>query len=97
MTQVLALAIQLDDMIRRGEAASFADLARLGCLTCERISQIMKLLWLAPEIQREILSLPHTHRRFPVGEVAARRIAETPLWDEQNEAWRKLKEINRLA
>ena len=38
----------------------YADLARLGCLTRERMSQIMELVWLAPDIQREILEFPST-------------------------------------
>src|SRR5580692_10385346 len=58
VTQVMALAIHFQDMIQRGEAQDYADLARLGCLTRERMSQIMELVWLAPDIQREILEFP---------------------------------------
>ena len=54
----MALAIQFQDMIQRGEARDYADLARLGCLTRERMSQIMELVWLAPDIQQEILEFP---------------------------------------
>jgi hypothetical protein len=86
--EVLALALQFDDMIRRGVAKDHADLARLGCISKERISQIMRLVWLAPDIQQEILSLPRTPRgRFPVGEVALRKIASMILWAEQRAAW----------
>ena len=46
VTQVLALAIHFQDMISRGEARDYADLARLGCLTRERMSQIMELLFI---------------------------------------------------
>src|SRR6202142_2439023 len=71
VTQVLALAIQFQDMIQRGEARDYADLARLACLTRERMSQIMELLWLAPDIQQEILGFPPTGAtRFPISEVA---------------------------
>lgn len=58
VTQVLALAIHFQDMIQRGGARSYADLARLGCITRERISQVMELIWLAPDIQQEILEFP---------------------------------------
>src|ERR1700676_432018 len=76
VTQVLALAIQLQDMIQRGEARDYADLARLGCITRERMSQVMELVWLAPDIQREILEFPPTGAaRFPISEVAVRRVA----------------------
>ena len=58
--QILALAIHFEEMVRTGEARNHADLARPGCITRERVSQIMKLRWLAPDIQAEILQLPRT-------------------------------------
>jgi hypothetical protein len=88
VTQVLALAIQFQDMIERGDARDYADLARLGCLSRERMSQIMELIWLAPDIQQEILGFPSTRTsRFPVSEAAVRRIAAEPSWEEQRNLW----------
>src|ERR1700730_13883067 len=81
VTQVMARAIQFQDMIQRGEARDYADLARLGCLTRERMSQIMELVWLAPDIQQEILELPPTvGGRFPASELAIRKIASILSW-----------------
>ena len=98
VTQVMALAIQFQDMIQRGEARDYADLARLGCLTRERMSQIMELIWLAPDIQREILECKPTYTtRFPISEVAVRRIAAELAWDAQRLAWRKLKQDTHLG
>ena len=98
VTQVLALAIYFQDMIVRGEARDYADLARLGCITRERISQVMELIWLAPEIQQEILEFPPNKTgRFPVSEVAARRVAAELLWDTQRELWRNLKQDSHLG
>ena len=92
VTQVMALAIQFQDMIQRGEARDYADLARLGCLTRERMSQIMELVWLAPDIQKEILEFPPSGAaRFPISEVAVRRIASPLSWNEQRHAWQTLK------
>ena len=92
VTQVVALAIQFQDMIQRGEARDYADLARLGCLTRERMSQIMELVWLAPDIQQEILEFPPSATaRFPISEVAVRRIAGLLAWNEQRSAWQTLK------
>jgi hypothetical protein len=92
VTQVMALAIQFQDMIQRGEARDYADLARLGCLTRERMSQIMELVWLAPDIQQEILEFPPSGAaRFPISEVAVRRIASPLSWNEQRHAWLTLK------
>lgn len=92
VTQVMALAIQFQDMIQRGEARDYADLARLGCLTRERMSQVMELVWLAPDIQREILEFRPTEMpRFPISEVAVRMIAGLLPWSEQRSAWQLLK------
>ncbi len=97
VTQVLALAIQFQDMIQRGDARDYADLARLGCLTRERMSQIMELIWLAPDIQQEILEFPPTTKpRFPINEVAVRGIAAKLDWSEQRQVWRKLKQERHL-
>ena len=98
VTQVLALAIQFQDMIQRSEARDYADLARLGCITRERMSQIMELIWLAPDIQQEILEFPTSKTwRFPISEVAVRRVAEHLVWEDQREAWCNLKQNNHLA
>lgn len=97
MTQVLALAIQFQAMLQRGDARDYADLARLGCLTRERMSQIMELIWLAPDIQQEILDFPPTTKpRFPINEVAVRDIAAKLDWSEQRQVWRKLKQDRHL-
>lgn len=97
VTQVLALAVHFQDMIDRGDACNYADLARLGCLTRERMSQIMELIWLAPDIQAEILEFPSTATsRFPVSEVAVRNIADKLRWAEQRELWASLKKQNHL-
>jgi len=51
----MALAIRFDDLIRRGEVRDYADLARLGHVSRARITQIMNLLNLAPDIQERLL------------------------------------------
>jgi len=97
VTQVMALAIQFQDMIQRGEARDYADLARLGCLTRERMSQIMELVWLAPDVQQEILEFrPTGAPRFPISEVAARRIGSFLAWPEQRSAWQLLKNSSHI-
>lgn len=88
ITQVLALALQFQEMIDSGEVRGYVDLARLGCVSRERISQIMVLTWLAPDIQEAILRLPHTPRgRFPIDEGMLRGIARVPLFEVQRERW----------
>ncbi len=87
--QVLGLALQFQEMIDRGELRDYADLARLGCVSRERISQIMMLVWLAPDIQKAVLRLPPSGRA-PFSEGALRRIAKMPLWEDQRRASREL-------
>jgi hypothetical protein len=97
ITQVLALAIHLEDMIRRREAKDYADLARLSCLCRERISQIVRLNYLAPDIQVELLYLaPTASGRFPISETALRNIANLLSWDDQRLEWKSLKQMHRL-
>jgi hypothetical protein len=98
VAQVLALALQFQEMIDTGEVRGYADLARLGCVSRERISQIMILTWLAPDIQQAILMLPPTPGgHFPICEDMLHPIARLPLWEEQRERWRKFKQDKQLA
>ena len=97
VTQVLALAIQFQDMLQRGDARDYADLARLAGVGRERLSQIMKLIWLAPDIQIELLYLPPTTGgRYPISEVAVRSIAVRLSWAEQRALWATLKHGERM-
>jgi len=97
VTQVLALAIYLEDLIRRGEAKDYADLARLSCLCRERISQIVRLNYLAPDIQIELLYLPPTRGRYPISETAVRKIANLLSWADQGIEWAALKQRHGLG
>lgn len=98
ITQVLALAIHLEDMIRRGEAKDYADIGRLTCLCRERVSQIMRLNYLAPDIQVEMLYLPPiTAGRYPISEAAVRKIANLLSWADQRREWERLKQIHHLS
>src|SRR5580700_6367761 len=57
ITRLMALAIKFQDMVDRGEVRDYADLARLGYVTRARLTQVMNLLLLAPDIQEEIMKL----------------------------------------
>jgi hypothetical protein len=98
ITHTVARALMFEHAIANGEAADFADLARLTATTRERVSQVMKMMRLAPDIQDEILRLPpvrRPQRAITVPEVEV--IAEEELWDDQRESWRKLKQQNGLS
>jgi hypothetical protein len=55
VSRLMALAIKFQDMVDRGEVRDYADLARLGYVTRARLTQIMNLLLLAPDIQERVL------------------------------------------
>lgn len=76
VARLMALAIRLDQLIRDGVVADQAELARLGHVTRARLTQIMNLLCLAPDLQEEILFLPTFERgRNPLTEKQLRPIA----------------------
>ncbi len=59
----MALAIKMQGMVDRGEVKDYAELARLAKVTRARITQIMNLNLLSPEIQEWLLFLePETGR-----------------------------------
>jgi hypothetical protein len=97
VTQVLALALSFQDMIATGSAQNYTDLANRTGVTTERLSQVMKLIWLAPAIQQEILWLPGTSTRYPLTERALRPIAARWSWSEQLKLWDDLKKELRLG
>lgn len=60
VSKLMALAIRFDGLVRQGRVCDYAELARVGRVSRARLTQIMNLLNLAPEIQEEILFLPRT-------------------------------------
>ena len=92
VSRLLALALHMDDLRRQGEVTDYAELARLAMVTRARMTQIMSLLLLAPDIQEEILFLPRSDGGLdPIREKAVRPIASVPDWRKQRAMWRDLK------
>jgi hypothetical protein len=87
----MALAMRVDELIRSGEVASYAELAQLGHVTRARLSQIMSLLCLAPDIQEDILFLPRTVKgRDPVQLRQLLPIAIIADWRRQRIRWKSM-------
>jgi hypothetical protein len=85
----MALAIKFEQMVARGEVRDYADLARLGFVTRARITQIMNLLNLAPDIQEAILLLrATTEGRDPISERRLRKLTSIVHWSRQRNLWR---------
>lgn len=91
ITRLMALAIKLDGLIASGAITDQAELARAGCITRARATQIMALLSLAPDIQEAILDLPPvTAGRDPVTERDVRPIAAELDWERQRTLWAQM-------
>ena len=91
VARLTALAIRFDQLIHEGSAADQASLARLGHVSRARLTQIMNLLTLAPDIQEEILQLAPTQRgREHLSERQLRPIAALVNWPRQRRKWATL-------
>ena len=94
VARLMALALRFDGLIRAGEVKDHAELARLGHVTRARISQIMSLLLLAPDIQEELLFLPAVQRgRAPILLCHLWPIAANPDWTSQRRKWHALRRL----
>jgi hypothetical protein len=97
--RLMALAVKFDGMLREDVVTDYADLARLGLITRARMTQIMNLLNLAPNIQEQIMFLPErTEGRETVAERNLRPQARIVSWGRQRKLWRNLaKTFNPVA
>jgi hypothetical protein len=83
ITRLMALAIKFQDMIDRGEVKDYADLARLGFVTRARVTQIMNLCLLSPDIQEQLLFSVESAASAGITERKLRGIASAVSWKEQ--------------
>jgi hypothetical protein len=83
-SRLMALAIYCDYLIRTGAVESQTDLDAFGHITTARMTQIMALLNLAPDIQEEILFLPLTrHGHDAIKESDVNLLINTFDWQVQ--------------
>ena len=88
IARLMALAIRFDHLIASRQVVNQAELARLGRVSRARLTQIMNLVLLAPEIQEELLFLScGPSERPPVYLRQLQPIATTPDWNEQRKQW----------
>lgn len=91
IARLMALAIRGEKLIHEGVVADQSELARFGHITTARMTQIMSMLSLAPDIQEQILLLPLTERgRDAVKETDVRPITATLDWRKQRRMWAAL-------
>jgi hypothetical protein len=81
----------MEGLIRAGGIADYSSVAQLGHVSRARITQIMNLLLLAPDIQEQILFLASPGRgRDPIRLAQLQPIARVLDWNRQRALWAAL-------
>ena len=92
IARLMALAIRLDGLLRAETFKDYAEIAQLGRVTRARMTQIMNLLNLAPDIQEHLLFLSVMKS---INERNLRPVANRINWDEQRSLFQKLLSMRR--
>lgn len=88
VSRLMALAIHFDRLICEGKVRDQSELARLAHVTQPRMTQIMNLKHLAPDIQEELLFLHRaTQGRDSIHERMLRPVAAEIDWSPQRRLW----------
>ncbi len=88
IARLAALALRFDQLVCDGEVTNFAEIACVGHVTRARVTQIMNLLNLAPDIIDDILHLPLVTRgKDSISEHDLRPIAAELIWTKQRAMW----------
>ncbi len=91
VARLLALAMHVEHLVQTAVVPNYATVARLGHVSRARLTQILNLTLLAPDIQEAILFLPLIQRGpDPIKERDLRQIATEPDWQKQRRMWRQL-------
>ena len=93
IARLMALALRFEQLVRSGAVRDYAELARLGQVSRARLTQVMSLLHLAPDLQEEILLLPRVHGgrdRIYLHELQA--LTALLDWQEQRRRWNELRD-----
>jgi hypothetical protein len=94
LARLMALALRFDRLLHEGVVKNSLALARLGRVSQARISQILSLVHLAPDIQEAILfrSRPERGRdRLDMRKVLP--LTKVVDWGQQRRLWRRLSEV----
>lgn len=92
IARLMALAIRFEGLLGEETIRDYAELARLGQVTRARMTQIMKLRYLAPDIQEQILLLPPVQG---LNERNLRPVVSRIDWDEQRRLFQKIADRSR--
>jgi hypothetical protein len=88
ISRYMALAIHFEDLIKQGVVTDYADLARLGHVTRARVTQIMNLRLLSPELQEQLLFLELKTANESLNQLETlQSVACDPSWQNQRKRW----------
>jgi len=91
VARMVALAHHLEAAINRGQLRNAATVAFQLGLTRARLTYLLDLRLLAPDIQEELLFLEAVDGEEPVGERVLRAVVHAGTWEAQRQRWRELK------
>ena len=92
IAKLVALASRMQSMIDSGQVESFQQLAKLGRISQPRMTQIMSLLNLAPDIQEELLYLPEIIQgKAQIHERLLRPLTREIDWRVQRRMWARIR------
>ena len=91
IAKLVALGSRMQSMIDLGQVESFGQLAELGRISQPRMTQIMSLLNLAPDIQEELLYLPEVKQgKAQIHERSLRPLTTEIDWRVQRRMWARI-------
>jgi hypothetical protein len=94
----MALALRFEGLLADGTVRNYRELAEVGHVSRPRLSQIMQLAQLAPDLQEQLLFLPPTvegpDRLF---ERNVRSVARVIDWEKQKELFRIFEDLQERA
>src|SRR5262249_41453428 len=92
VARLMALAVRFEQLIRTGAVRDYAQLARLGQVSRARLTQIMNLLHLAPDIQEAILFLPRVQKgRDRIHLESLQRLVANLDWQGEPRPWDEMR------
>ncbi len=93
IAKLMALAIRCDQLLRSGAVPDATALARLARVSQPRMTQILNLTLLAPDIQERLLDLPPVARgKSTLCEKSLRSVCAEIGWPAQRNGWMRLAE-----
>jgi hypothetical protein len=96
ISKLMALALHFDRLVSSRQLTDWTEIARLTMVTQPRITQVMNLMHLSPDIQEELLFLPKVLKGDdPIHEKMLRPVCAEISFARQRSLWAELKVSRR--